>query len=527
MEATQAESVASAHRNERYVPTPTPAPPAGFRVVTEGQAHVLFPEAEMFFYNNAQVFNRDLSVMVAKLVLQKKHAADVEKAAAKAARYAALAAEGKAAAARAPLPARPLRVLDALSASGLRAVRYAKEIPGLGSVVANDYDADAVDAIKRNLVFNQLDPSLVTAVHGDAALCCMLNRAVPDRFDLVDLDPFGSAAPFLDSAVQSVSDGGLLAVTCTDMAVLCGNHAEVCFSKYAGTSLRTKFCHELALRIVVGSIASHAARYKRTIEPIFCVSIDFYIRVFVRVRTSAADVKLLGSRLGYVYHCVGCESWKVQPLGKISQRAGSGVKYLAASGPPCAQNCEHCNSRYHLGGPAWLPSLHNAEFVQELKAHVTSVGPELYFSQPKLLSLISAVEEELHDVPFFFSLHGIAKTLRAQAPNMVEMRSAVINAGYRVSQSHTNPLAVKTDAPSEVVWDIMRCSVRDRRPVKMAPQDTVQAAILGKAPTLEANFTRCAGAATSSVPRFLPNPEENWGPGSLPCKSSKKQKKTA
>ena len=27
----------------------------------------------------------------------------------------------------------------------------------------------------------------------------------------------------------------------------------------------------------------------------------------------------------------------------------------------------------------------------------------------------------------------------------------------RVSASHANPLAVKTDAPSEVVWDIVRC----------------------------------------------------------------------
>lgn len=27
-------------------------------------------------------------------------------------------------------------------------------------------------------------------------------------FDVIDLDPYGSAAPFLDAAVQAVSDGG-------------------------------------------------------------------------------------------------------------------------------------------------------------------------------------------------------------------------------------------------------------------------------------------------------------------------------
>jgi tRNA (guanine26-N2/guanine27-N2)-dimethyltransferase len=48
------------------------------------------------------------------------------------------------------------------------------------------------------------------------------HRSLEDRFDVVDLDPYGSPAVFLDGAVQSVKDGGLLLVTCTDMAVLCG-----------------------------------------------------------------------------------------------------------------------------------------------------------------------------------------------------------------------------------------------------------------------------------------------------------------
>lgn len=50
-------------------------------------------------------------------------------------------------------------------------------------------------------------------------------------FFQVDLDPYGSPSVFLDSAVQSVVDGGMLMCTATDMAVLCGGNGEVCYSK--------------------------------------------------------------------------------------------------------------------------------------------------------------------------------------------------------------------------------------------------------------------------------------------------------
>lgn len=77
------------------------------------------------------------------------------------------------------------------------------------------------------------------------------HRVPGSRFDVIDLDPYGTAAPFIDGAVQAVNDGGksigqhtaefflgeitdidsslegLLCVTCTDLAVLAGaNYSE-------------------------------------------------------------------------------------------------------------------------------------------------------------------------------------------------------------------------------------------------------------------------------------------------------------
>lgn len=39
------------------------------------------------------------------------------------------------------------------------------------------------------------------------------HRAERERVDVVDLDPYGTAAPFIDGAVQSVKDGGEIALS--------------------------------------------------------------------------------------------------------------------------------------------------------------------------------------------------------------------------------------------------------------------------------------------------------------------------
>ena len=45
-------------------------------------------------------------------------------------------------------------MLEALSATGLRSVRYIKEIPTINKLVANDIDPTATDLMKKNFEFN-------------------------------------------------------------------------------------------------------------------------------------------------------------------------------------------------------------------------------------------------------------------------------------------------------------------------------------------------------------------------------------
>lgn len=46
-------------------------------------------------------------------------------------------------------------ILEALSATGLRAIRYAKEIPGVKYVIANDLSPTAATAMRRNVDYNE------------------------------------------------------------------------------------------------------------------------------------------------------------------------------------------------------------------------------------------------------------------------------------------------------------------------------------------------------------------------------------
>eukprot|EP00897_Mesotaenium_endlicherianum_P008110 jgi/Mesen1/7327/ME000376S06488 len=406
--------------------------------------------------------------------------------------------------------ARPLQVLEALAASGLRAIRYAKEIDGLGKIVALDNDKLAVEACHRNVEFNGPAAAAVSPEEADARVYMLTHEK---QFDAVDLDPYGSPSVFLDSAVQSVADGGLLMCTATDMAVLCGNNAEVCYSKYGAYALRGKYCHEMALRILLASIESHANKYKRHIVPLVSLSIDFYVRVFVRVYTSANAVKETPSKLAYVFQCASCDSFHLQPVGRIAQK-NNHTRYMPATGPTVKQACDDCGKHYNLGGPIWAAPIHDPAWVHDMLARVRAAS-KTYPAYDKIHSILTGVSEELVDVPLYLSLHSLSATLKCTPPSAMLFRSAVVNAGYRISGSHANPLALKTDAPMHVVWDIMRCWVQSH-PVKAHAPDSAGFALLAKEPALKANFTRASGAVSraqaTGVARFLPNPEQYWGP---------------
>jgi len=128
------------------------------------------------------------------------------------------------------------------------------------------------------------------------------------------------------------------------------------FANYGGIPLKGEYCHESALRLVLHTLSTSAARYGRFITPLLSLSIDFYVRIFVRVQTSQLQVKNVFSKTAMYYVCTGCQAWFEEPLGKVQEKVheGSGnvnYVYRTMAGPSFKDGrCPHCGSTTHVSG---------------------------------------------------------------------------------------------------------------------------------------------------------------------------------
>ncbi|EJF65938.1 N2,N2-dimethylguanosine tRNA methyltransferase [Dichomitus squalens LYAD-421 SS1] len=556
-------------------PAPTLIVPEGFTLHKENTSAILLPASNDAFLNPVQEFNRDLSVACIRTwgdlmnkEKEKKWRQSLERRAKKAeaghkAKKAKTEENGHASeqpaegaavpqetseGTQAPPEFRPQRfvILEALSATGLRSIRYANEIPLVKYVIANDLSPAAVEAMRRNIELNDMHekevspsesssekvvrPAKVRVNEGDACALMYNHRAERNRVDVVDLDPYGTAAPFVDASVQCVNDGGLLCVTCTDMSVLATtNYPEKCFSNYGGAPVKAEYCHEAALRLVLHTLATSAARYGRYIQPLLSLSIDFYVRIFVRVYSSPIDVKKVFSKTAIYYVCTGCQSFYEQPIGRmvenVSGKGNVNLHFKAHTGPPVSERCPECNSALHAAGPMWSGPLHDPEFVGSVLGHVES-NEDKYGTSARMKGMLTVAKEEL-DTPFYFTPSRVSSHFHCVCPSLDETASALLHAGYKVSRSHACAGSLKTTATYADIHDIFRSWVKTH-PVRMdkISENSPARHLLSKEPRIEANFKRHPDSVTPSskvkLVRYQQNPTPNWGPGAKPSGKRKR-----
>uniref|UniRef100_A0A2K5III2 tRNA (guanine(26)-N(2))-dimethyltransferase n=1 Tax=Colobus angolensis palliatus TaxID=336983 RepID=A0A2K5III2_COLAP len=371
-----------------------------------------------------------------------------------------------------------LHVLEGLAASNLRSIRFALEVPGLRSVVANDASARAVDLIRRNVQLNDV-AHLVQPSQVDARMLMYQHQRVSERFDVIHLETYGSPGSFMDAAVQAVSEGELLCVICTDMAVLAGNSGETVTANTVPWPSRAG-----PLPALRGAAAQHNA--------------NFYVRVFVRVFTGQPKVKASASKQALVFQCVGCGAFHPQRLGR-------------ASGVP-----QRPGQRHQLGCSMWAEPIHDRNFVGCVPEAVRANSSPFHTSE-RIRRVLSVITEELPDMPLYYTPDQQSSTIRCNMASLPSLRSALLHAHFRVSLSQAGKKAVKTDAPASALWNIMRCWKKEC-PVKRESLSETSPVfrIFSMEPRLQADFTIREIANPSSRPRepkrFWANPEANWGP---------------
>ncbi|CAB1121059.1 unnamed protein product [Ectocarpus sp. CCAP 1310/34] len=413
-------------------------------------------------------------------------------------------------------------ILDAFAASGVRALRYLTEVPGVQRVVANDYDEAAINTIRQAAV--QCGVGSKLEVHRGDALDTLYSARAGGlgTYDLIDVDPFGCAAGFLDASVQAVTDGGLLCVTSTDMPVLSGAQPEVAWARYGSVPTRSGYHHEMSLRILLHAINTAAGRHRRSVQPVLSVAIDHYVRVFVRVsRSPKAALAAAQESTSYVLQSESCPSFFLRPILSPKQQSphkktersrearrlrestdpstalpagallaskeqeferGTSGTGLGAGTPQSLPQglggvCPETGAGLMAGGPIWSGPLHDESWVARAIA-IASEGEKSFGGdgadsrvaapRPRLAararaeSLLRAVSRELLDVPLFYNLRDMFATLGLKKhPRREQVMGALEAAGYRTSGMHKEPLAVKTDAPDAAVWDVLRCWARD------------------------------------------------------------------
>ena len=81
-----------------------------------------------------------------------------------------------------------------------------------------------------------------------------------------------------------------------------------------------------------------------------------------------------------------------------------------------------------------------------------------------MIGMLNLVAEELEN-PFYYVLDDISSIMHCETPNHGIFRSAIINANYNVSYSHCNKNSIKTDAPTEFVFSILKKWI-EMKPIK-------------------------------------------------------------
>jgi tRNA (guanine26-N2/guanine27-N2)-dimethyltransferase len=373
--------------------------------IQEGLVKIIVPEFDKVsakapvFYNPAMELNRDLSI----LALQ-KFQMDLGE---------------------------DITVCDAFGGSGIRGIRYSKEISGVSKVVVNDISSLALKFTAENASLNEIENLEIS--QNDAN---MVLREKRGEFDVVDIDPFGTPSYFIDSVANSLKSDSLLCVSATDTSALCGTYKEPCIRKYNAVPLKTEYCHENGIRILAGFVAMTFAKYKKSVVIKFSHSSEHYMRIYFQIEKGAKEADESLKNMGFIIHCKKCLFRKT-------------INGLA---PHIPEKCPECGEKTRVGGPLWLGQVQDSDFIEGMIA--LSEEKELN-KEKQVLKLLNRCLEESEMPVTYYDLHVVCKKLKISSPSILDVMETLESEGFLVSRTHYRPTGIKTNASLTKIEEII------------------------------------------------------------------------
>ncbi len=399
-----------------------------FEEVREGLVKILVPKLEMYkrpdgvlepawlpiFYNPRMRFNRDISVLAISAYLKLYN------------------------------PRRKV-LLEPLAGTGVRGLRYSAEVKGIDIVIINDVDPEAYKLMKLNTAINAgVLGARVKIYNMDANLLMeeLKHGGLEEYPYIIDIDPFGSPAPFLESALRLIPNRGLLVVTATDTAPLTGSHYRAAKRKYGVEIYRTPIGKEIAVRVLSGYVIRRAATYEKATIPLLVYYADHYVRGFFLVERGAGKTDKILEKLGYIAYCNYCQNTAILK------------SYPVVKEKPL---CSFCGNSMLVLGPVFTGTLCSKEFVEGIKNIYSEYSAYSYLTEPKRVAKYLGywLSECSIEHPYR-RIDMVSKYLGVNMPSPRTVVDKIKSMGFEASLTHLDPRGVKTNCPISVFYDVIR-----------------------------------------------------------------------
>ena len=260
-------------------------------------------------------------------------------------------------------------------------------------------------------------------------------------------------------------------------------------------------------------------------EPLLCLSANFYFRVFVRIHDNRGDSKVTAATTSLVFYSHDSGSFWLQPFGQLQQKGTSRSVKNATLDIPYKSD-PWTDGKLKIGGPVYSGPLHNKKFCQKLMELLPTMP--YITTNARIEATLNTCMQEIES-PFYYSIDALCGIVRASCPSRAMVVTILTRLNYETSLTHCKPGMLKTNAPPEVIWDIIRTWYFNEG--KTLPEDDPKArAILSAKNTVDIKLEvdenikkqlkidkkRC---------KYYENPEKNFGPKAAAGKKTKKSEK--